>query len=174
MEKHFTVKHLMLAAVCAVFLVSNVQTARAAQPGAGISPELFQGMMQLAGFEATLQHEADAVYPCTVTVQAIKNISFALGFPAGGIKKHTPFYLATDEYAAVVQFTDEGRLVVVDGDERIIATGAFGMIVCIVSSVGFMVSGIVAAALINSIQGILAAVFTGVVSILTCIFALAA
>ena len=47
------------------------------------------------------------------------------------------------------------------------------MVICIVTSVGVMVTGIVAASLYNNTLGILTAVFTGVVSILTCIFELA-
>ena len=83
MKKRFIVKHLIAAAVCSVLLVCTVQPAGATQPGPGISPELFQAMMRLAGFESTLQCGADAAYPCMVTVRAINNVSFTLAFLAG-------------------------------------------------------------------------------------------
>jgi len=92
-------------------------------------------MMRLVGFNVITQPGPEA-YPDLVTVEGI-NTSFMLGFPAGGIKRNAPFYLANDEYAAFVKFTDAGRFVVVGGDQRIIATGVFDAVTC---TLGFISS----------------------------------
>jgi len=169
MKKNIIFRLFAPAVLCAIFLVCSVQPVRAEQAEAAISPALFQRMMRIVGFNVETYHGPDKDYPYMVSVQGPKNISFTLGFPSGGIKRHVPFYLENDTTAAIVELTDAGTLAVLDGDARVVATGILSAIACILTTILNMVVDILEAVFTLNILGILAAVLDGVVSLLYCI-----
>lgn len=163
-------RHCFLAGTLAAVLVfCAAQPAAASRPDAAVSPALFQRMLQLAGLDAALQPGPDEDFPALVTVQTAGCGSFALGFPAAGLQRRAPFYLAIDDAAALVELTEAGTPVVIDGDERVVASGILGFIACLLTTIAMMVVEIVTAALTLNILGILTAVFEGVIGIVTCV-----
>jgi hypothetical protein len=147
----------------------SAQTACAAQSEPGISAALFQRVLQLVGLSVTIQPGPNDDFPVLVTVQGIGKNAVSLGFPAGGLTKNSPFYLASDDAAALVQVGSDGALTVIDGDERITASGILGFIACLLTTIAYMIVDILTAVLSLNIVGILTAVFGGLVSILNCL-----
>jgi hypothetical protein len=170
MKKGFTQKHLIAGICCAMALACGARAAYAAQPETGMSPALFQRMMLCIGLSATTQPGPDKAFPALVTVEGINNAWFAVGFPAGGLKRNAPFYLATDDGAGLVQLSDAGGLSVIAGDVR--PSGILDALACILTTIALMVAEILTAALTLNILGILSAVLNGVVGLLSCIFSI--
>lgn len=169
MKKNILLRNLVPAVLCAMLLVGSAEPVCGAQPEAAISPALFQRMMRIVGFNVATYPGPDEDYPYMVSVQGLRDVSFTLGFPEGGIKPYTPFYLENDDAAALVELTDEGTIAVLEGDSRVVSTGILSAIACILTTILNMVADILEAVFTLNILGILEAVLDGVVSLLYCI-----
>lgn len=151
-----------------IFACCNLQPAHAAAT-ASIKPQLFKTSLKSAGIASELIRSADTDFPLSLYIPSLGDSSVSIGFPAGGLLQGKPFLLEIDGVTALVTYTTDRKLQVIDGDSRIETISAFGLVGCIIGSVFDMVGNILENVATLNILGIVASVFNGVISILSCI-----
>ncbi len=108
-------------------------------------------------------------YPCSVYIPDLKGSTVTIGFPSSGLRPGKPFLLEIDGMLATVSCTRDGKLSVVDGDERIAAAGIFGTLECLFSAVLTMLADVFDSILSLDILGVLEAIVSGILGVIICI-----
>ena len=136
-----------------------------------LKPALFQSSLKAAGiFSKRIVYDSDAGYTAGIYMPYFKGSAVTIGFPAAGLRLGAPFLLEIDGMAATVQFDADGKLKIIDGDQRVADSGVFGIIECILSNALESVGDLIDSIANLNIPGIVKAVVKLVFGILDCDF----
>jgi len=135
-----------------------------------MQPSVFHGMIKAAGtYCEIIASDPDTGYPFSVYIPDLKGSTVTIGLPAAGLGAGKQFLLEIDGIQATVTCTRDGKLSLVEGDERIIATGIFGTLECIFTAVLTMLADVFDAILSLDILGVLEAIVSGILGVIICI-----
>jgi len=154
--------------VLLAFVFCQAQFAHAGKTSATIKPQVLKAYLQTAGIESEILLSSDTAFAPGLYIPNLKDSAVTISFPAGGLLQGSTFELDIDGMTALVTFTRDRKLEIAAGDSRIEKVGAFGAVSCILDSVFDMVEGILRNVFSFNIFGILAAVFNGVINIISC------
>jgi hypothetical protein len=136
-----------------------------------VKPVIFQSALKAAGiFSERIVSDPGTGYPCAVYMRDYKGSEVTIGFPSAGLRRGAPFLLAIDGMTAIVRCADDGKLAIISGDERIVQSGVFDIIGCILSNTLESLGDLIEAIANVNIGGILQAVAKLVFGILDCDF----
>ncbi len=165
-NKNFSV----LFAAC-ILLLSVTAPAQASTGEPSVKPALFQSALKAAGiFSQRIVSDPGTGYPSAVYIRDFKGSEVTIGFPSTGLRRGTPFLLEIDGMTAIVTCADDGNLALVAGDERIVQSGVFDIIGCILSNALESVRDLIEAIGSLNVVGIIQAVAKLVFGILDCDF----
>ncbi|MCX5900085.1 MAG: hypothetical protein NTX06_05005 [Proteobacteria bacterium] len=114
--------------------------------------------------------DPDTGYSSAVYVRDFKGSEVTIGFPSTGLSRGTPFLIVIDGMTATVRCSDDGKLEFSGGDKRIVNSGVFDIIGCIINNILESVVDLIESIAKLNIAGILEAVFRLVSGIITCAF----
>lgn len=135
-----------------------------------VQPALFQSALKAAGvFSERIVADSQTGDICSVYIPDLKGSTVTIGFPSSGLKPGKPFFLEIDGMQATVTCTGDGKMSLIDGDERIIATGIFGTLECLFNTVLTMLADVFDAILTLDILGFLEAIVSGILGVIICI-----
>jgi hypothetical protein len=150
------------------FVFCPVQFAHAGKTLAPIKPQVLQVYLQSAGIQSEIQPSSDTAFSHSLYIPNLKDSAVTMSFPAEGLLQGRTFELEIDGMTALATFTRDRKLEVAAGDSRIEEVEAFGAVSCILDSVFQMVDDILKNVFTLNIFGIIAAVFKGVINIISC------
>jgi hypothetical protein len=135
-----------------------------------LKPSVFQSILTAAGtYSEIIASDPDTGYSCSVYIPYIKGATVTVGFPSAGLRREAPFLLEINGIPATVTYSKAGKLAILDGDERMAATGIFGTLECLFSEVFTMVADFFAAIFSLNILGALEAIVSGILGVIICI-----
>lgn len=157
-------------AACLLLLCGSVPT-QAGPCEPALQTAFFQSALKAAGV-ASERIASDSVngYSGFVYMPDFKGSEVTIGFPSAGLRRGTPFLLAIDGMAALVQYSADGKLAIVGGDRRIAGSGVFDIIECILSNALESVGDLIESIAHLDVAGIIKAVAQLVFGILDCDF----
>ena len=162
-------KRLLLFLFFMFFCCFGTRSYAGLQPP-GIQPPMFQSMIRAAGISSEIiESDPETGYPWSVYIADVKGSTVTIGFPSSGLKPGKPFLLEIDGMPATLTCTREGKLSLVDGDERIVAAGIFGTLECLFSTVLTMLADVFDSILSLDILGLIEAIVSGLLGVITCI-----
>jgi hypothetical protein len=131
---------------------------------------LLQFPLRAAGIHSEIiPSDPDTGYATSLYISDFRGSTVTIGIPSAGLRRGSPFLLEIDGQMATVICTRDGSLAVVDGDERIVTSGVFDIIGCILTEVvGSVVDLIEAIAGLNII-GIVEAAFRLILAVFECV-----
>jgi hypothetical protein len=166
-----TGKFFCILASAGVLLLSVPCVSQARTWDTSVQPAFFQGALKAAGiFSERIAADPGTGYPCAVYLRDFHGSEVTVGFPSTGLRRGIPFLLAIDGMAAIVKCSDDGKLAIVAGDERIASSGVFDIIGCILSNALESVGDLIEAIGDLNVVGILQAVAKLVFGIFNCDF----
>lgn len=156
--------------VCVLLLCPTAPTqARTFEPS--VKPALIQITLKAAGIFSERIVSDPATGCCNaVYMRDFKGSEVTIGFPSTGLRRGTPFLLEIDGMTAIVKCADDGRLAIVAGDDRIVHSGVFDIIGCILSNALESVVDLIEAIASLDVAGIIQAVAKLVFGVLDCDF----
>ena len=135
-----------------------------------LHPSFFQSMIQATGtYSEIIASDPATGYPSCVYIPDLQGSSVTIGFPASGLLPGEPFMLEIDGMQATVACTGDGRLSLVEGDERVIAAGIFGTLECLFNTVLTMLAEMFDSILSLDILGFLESIVSGILGVIICI-----
>ena len=166
-----TKKNLCIGFTACVLLLCLTAPTQARIFEPSVKPAFFQSALKAAGiFSETIVSDLDTGYSSAVYVPDFKGSEVTIGFPSTGLSRGTPFLLEIDGMTATVRCSDDGKLEFLGGDKRIVNSGVFDIIGCILNNILESVVNLIESIATLNIAGILEAVFGLVSGIITCAF----
>jgi hypothetical protein len=156
-----------------VFLILSfccAASAFAAHLSPAVQPAVFQRMIQAAGtYCEIIESDPDTEYPFSIYIPDLKGSTVTIGFPSTGLRPGMPFLLEIDGLQATVTCARDGKLSLVNGDERIVATGIFSTLECLFDTVLSMLANVFDSILSFDILGVLESIVSGILGVINCI-----
>jgi len=134
-------KTIVTACVALIFCFSlNVH---ASTGWSTFQPELLQILLSMVGLETEIVdlHREDG-FEKGIYIEGIQDVTLLIGFPKRGITKGRPFLLSIEGEEALMELSEEGGLIVIDGDEEFIPSGVSDFVECILDTVSELVQDI--------------------------------
>ena len=164
-------KILFIGYAACVLLLSMTAPAQARTFEPSLKPPLFQSSLKAAGiFSERIASDPDTGYTAGIYMPNFKGSAVTIGFPSTGLRRGAPFLLEIDGMTATVRCSDDGKLEFLGGDKRIVNSGVFDIIGCILNNILESVVNLIESIATLNIAGILEAVFGLVSGIITCAF----
>ena len=135
-----------------------------------LHPSFLKSMIQATGAYAEIIASDPATgYPSCLFIPDFKGSTVTIGFPASGVLTGKPFMLEIDGMRASVICTREGKLSLVDGDERVISAGIFGTLECLFNTLLTMLAEMFDSVLSLDILGFFESIVSGILGVIICI-----
>jgi hypothetical protein len=160
---------IVLTASLLLLCVTSPTQARTFEPS--LNPAFVQQTLKTAGiYSEIIDSDPVAGYPYSVYIPNLKGSTVTISFPKAGLRSGIPFLLEIDGMTATVRCSDDGKLEFLGGDKRIVNSGVFDIIGCILNNILESVVDLIESIAKLNIAGILEAVFGLVSGIITCAF----
>jgi len=162
-------KPIPILFACIMFVFCCFSNANAYQEENAVQPEILGLLLSMAGFETdVMELNREDGFEEAIIIEGIQNVTLLIGFSQNGFKKGEPFLLSVDGAEVLVELSEEGNLIIVDGDGELIPSSIFDFVECILRTVSDLVQDILKCG-INPFCYVLE-VFRAVFGILGCIF----
>ena len=129
-------KIILIVTCCLALILCISLGVDARQWQTSLKPALLKQVLVSAGIEA----EQDVLYHHGIFLKVLslkgpEDVPVVIGFPKDGIRKGEPFMLVADGIEYGVKMTEDGDLMVINGDAELISQGVLDMVECILLSV---------------------------------------